>query len=624
MLSVSRPPVFEDREKTHQALLVFAFGWMDLGFAVYFLALAPSLPGRYFTGGILVLAVGCATLILTSAGRITAAAILNVGVLWLAFTALATTAGGLGAPETGGYVALVVVAGLLLGWTAGAVVAAASLLASLALALAAIHGLLPHSEVVYTPLTWWVSFVPAIISVFIIQTLASRTLKAALQDTEHELAERRRTETTLRASEQRFRELATLLPVGIYECDTTGRITYANQRALSYFGYSSEELESLTVLDVVAPDDRERAEDVLGFILKGGRLEGSEYMAARKDGSQLPIAVYSSPILSQDRITGARGVVVSIEERRQAEEALRESESRFKTIVDLAPDAFFIADATGRFIEANDAACNQLGWTREELLQKSVLDIVAPWVVDDAKRRLSEMKSEYGFFESTHVRRDGSLVPVELSIRCVTYRGQPAMVAVSRDISERKRAEEEKRAFYRETILSATDGKLDIVAREEFQDYFATAEAMAPARTPAEAQAARRDVEGLFRSKGLDGDSLAMFVVAAGEAIANSLKHAGEGRVYAGSNQGGVWAMVTDNGPGIEALTLPKAALRMRYSTKRSMGLGYSIMLGACDRIRLATGPEGTTVVLIKSIEAPAPPVELEDFPDTWDEVAAE
>ena len=182
-----------------------------------------------------------------------------------------------------------------------------------------------------------------------------------------------------------------------------------------------------------------------------------------------------------------------------------------------------------------------------------------------------------------------------------------------------QKLEEHKRKFYRETILSVTDGKLDITDSAQVRPYILGAREAINVEQASDVSLAREEVQDYLSSHGLNSNQLPAFILAVGEATTNALKHGGRGRVYVGSNDQNVWVCVRDRGPGIESLILPRAVLRRGFSTKPSLGLGYSIMLEAADRILLKTGSHGTTVVLIKSLK----PVfaSLDSIPDTWETI---
>jgi PAS domain S-box-containing protein len=136
---------------------------------------------------------------------------------------------------------------------------------------------------------------------------------------------RRRAEEALNESERRFRELADLLPQGIYETDLTGRMTYVNRLALEMSGYTKEDIgKGLNALNVIAPEDRQRASIVFRqMVEQGTRSQGSaEYKAQRKDGSTFPVSIFSSSVLQDGRVAGVRGVIMDITERKRAEEEI--------------------------------------------------------------------------------------------------------------------------------------------------------------------------------------------------------------------------------------------------------------------------------------------------------------
>jgi PAS domain S-box-containing protein len=131
-----------------------------------------------------------------------------------------------------------------------------------------------------------------------------------------------RADETIRDNEQRFRDLAELLPQTIYEMDLEGRLTFVNRSAFEIFGYTQEELQAeVTNFEVLVPEDRERARRNIERVLRGETLGGNEYTAQRKDGSQIPIVIYSSPITRDGRPVGLRGIIVDISQRKEAEQA---------------------------------------------------------------------------------------------------------------------------------------------------------------------------------------------------------------------------------------------------------------------------------------------------------------
>jgi PAS domain S-box-containing protein len=139
-----------------------------------------------------------------------------------------------------------------------------------------------------------------------------------------EAHERQRTAEALRQSEERYRELADLLPQPVFETDVRGNITFANRNAFESFSYSREDLlGGLNVMDMVIPEDRRRAEINMKRALRIDRLETTgEYSALRKDGSTFPFIVCVNRIVHEKQTVGLRGIVVDLTERKRTEAEL--------------------------------------------------------------------------------------------------------------------------------------------------------------------------------------------------------------------------------------------------------------------------------------------------------------
>jgi len=148
----------------------------------------------------------------------------------------------------------------------------------------------------------------------------------------------------------------------------------------------------------------------------------------------------------------------------QWEAKARESEERLRFILDNSRDAIFLMELAagqtmpGRFVEVNDTACRRLGYRREELLALSAGAITPPEEFAKASYQVAELKSKgHILFESTHLTRDGSEIPVEINAHLISYQGRPLILAVARDISVRVEAEK-KLLQSHERLLTILDG----------------------------------------------------------------------------------------------------------------------------------------------------------------------
>jgi PAS domain S-box-containing protein len=129
----------------------------------------------------------------------------------------------------------------------------------------------------------------------------------------------------LKESEQRFRELTDALPVGVYETDETGRFTFVNAAFFDQSGYKREELEAgMSVFQLIAPADRERARTAVRRRMSGEDVGQIEYAGLRKDGSTFPIFARGAPIRRDGAVVGIRGIAADMTEQKRAEETVKE------------------------------------------------------------------------------------------------------------------------------------------------------------------------------------------------------------------------------------------------------------------------------------------------------------
>ncbi len=141
-----------------------------------------------------------------------------------------------------------------------------------------------------------------------------------------ELAARKKTEEALAGSERRYRELADLLPQIVFEADTSGTLTFLNAGGYRLLRYTPEDMAGgITEPELILPADRDRAVRNISSVLIDGRSEmAAEYRVVRKDGSIFPALIYSTQIVTEERVTGMRGIIVDITERKKAEDELRQ------------------------------------------------------------------------------------------------------------------------------------------------------------------------------------------------------------------------------------------------------------------------------------------------------------
>jgi PAS domain S-box-containing protein len=146
--------------------------------------------------------------------------------------------------------------------------------------------------------------------------------------------ERMQAESALRESEEKFRELAELLPETIFLADEIGTLTFVNKAGLSAFGYSENDIkDGVNVLEALIPEDRKRGLENISKLSESDSVRGNEYTAKRKDGSTFPVVIYANSVMHNGKPHGIRGIVADITERKQAEENIQRALSEKKLLL---------------------------------------------------------------------------------------------------------------------------------------------------------------------------------------------------------------------------------------------------------------------------------------------------
>jgi PAS domain S-box-containing protein len=263
---------------------------------------------------------------------------------------------------------------------------------------------------------------------------AASTLGAAL--------ERQAVEGELRASETRYRAVIEQATDGIYLLDAnTRRVVETNPSFGRMLGYAAEELLGAEVYDFVA-HPRENVDATIGRTLEQRRRVVGERRYRRKDGSLLDVEVGVSVISLEEREVICT-IVRDVTERKKAQEALRQSEQLYRTVIEQATENIYLVDVeTRRIVESNSAFRTALGYTEEELRGMTLYDVVAhdPESIDrNVRRTLQEGRSSMG--QREYRRKDGSLLEVEASGSIIFRNGRETICVVAHDVTERARAQ---------------------------------------------------------------------------------------------------------------------------------------------------------------------------------------
>lgn len=268
---------------------------------------------------------------------------------------------------------------------------------------------------------------------------------------ESEVARRTRTEAALRSSEARLKEAQGLARLGSWEWDTiTGRLTWSDE-LYRIFGVEPGELEPTyeDYIRRVHPDDRPGVEARIAEALEQDMAIEHEYRVVWPDGSIHYIRGLRK-VVSDDTGSPVRmlGTAQDVTDIREAENALRRSERKYRALLETASDGIALADLDGRFLDANRCLLESLGYTEEEFRGLKVTDIHPPGEAARLDEAFGAICQEgHSLVEHQVLRRDGSTYPAEVAGTLVDLDDQQVALGVFRDITERKRLETALRRY---------------------------------------------------------------------------------------------------------------------------------------------------------------------------------
>ncbi|HAA28634.1 MAG TPA: hypothetical protein DCE56_14290 [Cyanobacteria bacterium UBA8553] len=261
--------------------------------------------------------------------------------------------------------------------------------------------------------------------------------------------------------EQRAKTLEQVLSASVdHVCmyDRLGRYTYANRAFMESFGLEQNVIYGKTWQQLGLPPKMMKPfEAKLQIALATGQSIAEEISLPTISGVR-DYEYILSPIHSPDG--GVESVVYTardITERKQAEEALRESEKNYRNLFEWAHDSIFITDSSTRhLLDVNEHAARRLGYTRKQLLHLPGEEISPPQDPEVRKAILDQLwQTGNVTFEHVHISKNGAQIPVEISSRVVEYDGQLAIQSFVRDISARKKAEsalQERESFIQKLV----------------------------------------------------------------------------------------------------------------------------------------------------------------------------
>ncbi|HRL13354.1 MAG TPA: PAS domain S-box protein, partial [Aggregatilineales bacterium] len=249
-------------------------------------------------------------------------------------------------------------------------------------------------------------------------------------------------EESVRRSEEYFRLLVENASDVITVIDVSNTILYQSPSLVRVMGYEPSAMVGRSIFEFIHPQDVSRVIDGLAHVRRVSRPQGYlEYRMLHRDGSWRVLQSVANNLLDSAAV---QGVVINSRDVTQqvaAESRLQQTETRFRDLFEASPDAIFVENLDGIVLDANPAACTLHAMTRDELLGRSVRDLVPPDVRESIGRSFANLvRDDSGIVEGYSYSRDGASVPVEIRTTHIDYDGQPALLLHVRDITERYRA----------------------------------------------------------------------------------------------------------------------------------------------------------------------------------------
>lgn len=292
-----------------------------------------------------------------------------------------------------------------------------------------------------------------------------------------EIGSRERIERALRESEQRYRAFAENSLTGIY-VHQDGKFVYVNNRVAEVIGTTPEDLVGQSVWDYVAPEDRERTQAIVAARSEAGDSPSQYQFRVRTLTGETRWAEILATAISHEGRPATLANVIDITDQKRAEDALRESEARYRELFENASDIIYTHDLQGRYTSVNQAARNIMGYSMEELLNLKFADLIDPAYLHVAqehfRKKIEGGVETTGPYELLARAKDGTPIWFEVTSRIILDGDRPVGVpGIGRDITARKRAEQalaESEEKFRlivqnanEAILVAQDGLLKFV-----------------------------------------------------------------------------------------------------------------------------------------------------------------
>ena len=255
-----------------------------------------------------------------------------------------------------------------------------------------------------------------------------------------------------------FEKFADLLPEMVYQVDLSGKILYANSRALKFFGFNHDDLEKGVLISDVFPETYPQMIENMKSLKLPDQVSTNEYLARKKDGSLVPIVTHSFAAFHNGNIISYRGVVTDISRQKEYENQIKREKAFLEHIIDSTPEAIAITDLTGRITMVNREFSRLFGYTSEESINRAIDDLIVPEDMKDEAVLIDTLVLEKHRELRPTIRnnKNGERINVSLIATAIEINNIPvAFLGIYRDITT-----ERKNQFLQEILFNISTAAL--------------------------------------------------------------------------------------------------------------------------------------------------------------------
>jgi PAS domain S-box-containing protein len=295
-----------------------------------------------------------------------------------------------------------------------------------------------------------------------------------------DITEEEKATAALKKSEGDYRKIFENLPFLAITLDEKGNLLEANKWGEEFTGLKFKDFKGKNFADFGLLDKKSLLKAYIEFKknLQGKVTGKTVYTMNLRDGRKKYMELVGIPLIENKKVTKVLTVGIDVTEIKKAEEELRSSEERLKILFESAPDAYYLNDLRGNFIDGNKAAEKLIGYKKEELVGKNFtkLKLLPPDQIPVASSvlALNAIGQSAGPVELFLNRRDGSRIAVEITTHVVKIKGKGMVLGIARDITSRRKASEairESEARFRELFDNMKSGVAVYEAKNDGEDF---------------------------------------------------------------------------------------------------------------------------------------------------------